>query len=294
MAFYETPRFPDSIAYGAQGGPSWQTVVIATQSGAEQRNQNWAAARHRWNVGYTARTQSERDDINAFFLAMAGRLHGFRFKDWGDFDATSSEGRLNTGAVGDGTPTYALYKRYTYGAVSRDRRIAKPVVGTVTVYRNAVAATAGAGAGQYALDTTAGTVTWVADDSEAITGHTVGASHQFTTAADITGLAIGKKVYITGATGTAATTLNSVAHTISNKSGAGPYTWTISTTTTGLTASGGTAYAYPQASDALTWAGQFDVPCRFDTDQIDWEIVNRSGGVLLFVAQTIPVVEIRV
>jgi hypothetical protein len=38
--------------------------------------------------------------------------------------------------------------------------------------------------------------------------------------------------------------------------------------TTALTASVGTAYAYPQASDALTWAGDFDVPVSFATDEL--------------------------
>ena len=42
MSFIETPRFPDDIAYGAQGGPMYSTDVVATASGYEKRNQNWA------------------------------------------------------------------------------------------------------------------------------------------------------------------------------------------------------------------------------------------------------------
>ena len=294
MSFYETPRFPDTIAYQATGGPEFSTTVVIASSGYEQRNSNWSSVRHRYDVGYTARTQSQKDEIAAFFMAMGGRQHGFRFKDWADFEATVTTGYLGAGAVGTGLATYQMLKHYANGAVTYQRTITKPVSGSISLTRAGSPVTLGAGAGNAAIDTTTGIVTFVADDSESITGHTPGASHQFTTAADMSMLAIGEKVYISGATVSGGTdVVNGVAHTISNKSGAGPYTWTLSTTTTGLTVSGGTAYAYPQAGEALKWAGQFDVPTRFDTDRIDWQIANRSGTGLLFVAQSIGIVEIR-
>lgn len=290
MSFIETPRFPDDIAYGAQGGPMYSTDVVATASGYEKRNQNWSAARLKFDVGYT-RTQAQLDTLVAFFHAMKGRAHAFRFKDHSDYAATTSNGRLGTAAVGDGTPgPFQLVKRYTSGSTTTDRDIAKPVSGTVLIYKGGVLQTVTT---HYTIDHTTGLVTWVALDSEAITGHTVGASHQFTTAANIPGLAIGEKVYITGVSGTAATTLNSLAHVISNKTGSGPYTWTLATTTTGLTASGGTAYEYPQATDALTWAGEFDVPCRFDTDELRHQMLESGPGRRMYHLASVPVVEIR-
>lgn len=290
MAFYESPRFPETISEGASGGPGYLTEVIERDSGHENRNQVWSAARARYDVAHGLKTQAQLDTLIAFFRTVKGRTHGFRFKDWTDFDATSSEGRLGTGAIGTGAPTYQLYKRYTSGSQTEDRLISKIVAASYTIYKNATPVVEGAGAGEFALNANTGIVTFVATDSEAITGHTPGATHVFTTAADIAGLAIGEKVYLTGVTGTAATTLNSIAHTISNKTGAGPYTWTLSTDTTGLTASGGTAFEYPQATDALTAAFEFDVPCRFDTDQMRATIETYGA----YTWGQIPIVEIRV
>lgn len=290
MSFYESPRFPDDIAYGAQGGPMYSTDVVAVSSGYEHRNSNWAAARLKWDVGYT-RTQAQLDTLRDFFHAMRGRAHGFRFKDHSDYQVTTSNGRIGAAAVGDGTPgPMQLVKRYTSGAQTTDRDIAKPVAGSVAIYKGGVLQTATT---HYTLDTTTGMVTWVALDSEAITGHTVGASHQFTTAADMPGLTIGEKVYLSGVTGTAASALNGLAHTISNKTGAGPYTWTISTATTALTASGGTGYEYPQAADAMTWSGEFDVPCRFDTDELRAQMLESGPGRRMYQLASVPVVEIR-
>lgn len=291
-SFIETPRFPDDIAYGAAGGPQYSTDLVVTAGGYEKRNQNWSAARLKWDVGYSVRLQSQYDALLAFFHAVKGRAMGFRFKDHSDYAATASNGRVGAGAVGDGTPgPFQLIKRYTSGSTTTDRDISKPVSGSVTVYKGGVVQTPTT---HYTLDTATGLVTWTALDSKAITGHTVGASHQFTTATDLPGLTIGEKVYLFGVTGTAAATLNGKAHTISNKAGAGPYTWTISTATTALTASDGTAYEYPQAADALTWAGEFDVPVRFDTDELRAQIVAGRAGERIFTVPTVPVVEIRV
>jgi hypothetical protein len=186
-----------------------------------------------------------------------------------------------------------MQKRYVSGATAALREITKPY-GTIAVTRGGVAVVYGASAGQIAIDTTTGIVTFVADASQAITTHTIGSSHSFRTASDI-GLSIADTVYLSGVTGTGATTLNSIAHTITNKVVGSPteYIWTISTNTGGsptLTASGGTAYAYPQADEALLWSGEFDTPVRFDTD----ELMAMIRGPRLFDLDRIPLVEVRV
>lgn len=290
MSFLETPRFPDDIAWGARGGPLYSTDLVTVASGYETRNQNWASARLKWDVGYAVRTQSQYDALLAFFHAAKGRANGFRFKDHTDFAATVANGRVGAGAVGDGTPgPFQLVKRYSSGAATTDRDIAKPV--TAAIYKGGVLQTAST---HYTLDSGTGLVTLVALDSEAITGHTPGATHQFTSAADIPGLSIGEKVYLSGITGTGAATLNGLAHTISNKTGAGPYTWTLAIATTGLTASGGSAYEYPQAADALTWAGEFDVPVRFEADELRVQIIAGEYGARIVTVPSLPIVEIRV
>jgi uncharacterized protein (TIGR02217 family) len=47
MTSFHVVRFPDNITYGATGGPEFATTVVATGSGQEKRNVNWAQARGR-------------------------------------------------------------------------------------------------------------------------------------------------------------------------------------------------------------------------------------------------------
>lgn len=197
MSFYESPRFPDDISYEATFGPEWNTQVVVLDSGHESRNQNWSVARARYDVAHSARTQAKVDTLLAFFQAMRGRLHTFRFKDWSDFQVSGSQGVLT--ALGGAT--YQLWKRYTSGAQTYDRKIVKPVLGSVAV----------TGGGSYSVDSTTGIVT--------------------------------------------------------HNSGGAPTGWT----------------------------GEFDVPCRFDTDLMAATAVSRNAAEgLLYTWDEIKLVEIRI
>lgn len=290
MSFLESPRFPTGLARGAVGGPAFMTDVIELVSGYEQRNEVWSAPRQRYSISFVNRTQTEIDALNAYIRATHGRLYGFRFRDQVDYLVTTSNGRLGTTAIGTGLATYQLYKRYTSSPNTSDRLIMKPVSGAVAVFRAASPVTVGASAGNIAIDTTTGIITFVADQTKSISSHTVGATHIFTLASAFSpNLAIGGKIYVSGITGTAATTLNGLAHTVTNVSSA---IITTSTVTTGLTASGGTASFFPQPTEALTWSGSFDVPVRFDTDRMVAEARHvTSGG--SFTWDRIELVEVR-
>lgn len=128
MAFHEI-RLPDRIAYGVSGGPEFSTTVVATAAGYEYRNQNWAEARGRWTVGSGLKKPAEAAELIAFFRARGGRAHGFRFKDFTDYQASAQ-----VIGSGDGeTKTFQLIKRYASGATVVARKIAKPVAGTARV-----------------------------------------------------------------------------------------------------------------------------------------------------------------
>jgi hypothetical protein len=182
---------------------------------------------------------------------------------------------LNVGALGTGygVPVHHLYKRYTSAGSTRyrDRRITRP--GAIVIKRGAAPVTIGVAAGNAALDSTTGTVTFVADISQALTGITPGATTVLTFASGtpvVAGFTIGERVYLTGVTGTAAAALNNLSHAITAK---GATSLTVSTVTTGLSATlFGTAYKYPQASEALTWSGRHYVPVHFESDEIEWEL----------------------
>ena len=44
----------------------------------------------------------------------------------------------------------------------------------------------------------------------------------------------------------------------------------------------------------VTWSGEFDVPVRFDTDMLQWRVVDRGSDGLLYQIEQLPLVEIRI
>lgn len=163
MAFIETPRFPENLSYGSQGGPGFQTGIAVLQSGHEQRRGVWATPRHQYNASFAVKTVADVETVRDFFQAMRGRLHGFRFKDWNDYtsasDGVSSPSDTDqTIGTGDGAETdFQLVKLYTTGTETLTRTINKPVSATVVVSLDDV----GQGSG-WSVDTTTGVVTFSA------------------------------------------------------------------------------------------------------------------------------------
>lgn len=219
MAFIETPRFPDAVAFWARGGPGYNTTIVVVNSGFEKRNINWLHSRARYDISPGMRDSSTVGAAIAFFRAMKGRGNGFRFKDFNDFDAnvggtgiiSDLVAATTTTGNGNNTSTLQLYKVYTTGATTEARIIQKPV-SPIVVKKNG-AAMAG---GDYSVAYATGIVTFVAP--------------------------------------------------------------------------------YPIITDVMTWTGEFDVPCRFDTDQMRGGPTGSmdGGGGELYSWDSIQVAEIRV
>lgn len=209
MAFHEV-RFPENIALGARGGVAFSTDVIDLYSGYEKRNANWAQARGVWNVSHVVKSAADMATLVAFFRARQGKAHGFRFRDWTDYQATAQ----NIGTGDGSTLTYQLRKSYSNGGVTSYRIINKPV---------------------------------------ALGGQ----------------VAVAPAVYVDGVKKTEGTHFN------------------INYTTGLVTFTAGNA---PASGKAITADFEFDVPVRFDTDQIDISVDNYTE----FSWQSIPIVEIRV
>lgn len=128
-AFHDV-EFPRKLAYGSVGGPEWKTEIIELGSGREQRNKRLARPRQRWSIGYGVNTQAILDELVAFHYARRGRLHGFRFFDPDDHEATGS--LIGTG---DGeTAEFQLYKIYEEGEYQFARKITRPDADTVRIY----------------------------------------------------------------------------------------------------------------------------------------------------------------
>ena len=160
MAFYESPRFPERISYGAIGGPAFSTHVVAVISGDESRNSNWAYPLHSWDVSYGAKTQADFEAIREHFMSVRGRQHGFRFKDWTDYSVAVADGIVS----GITTKTFQLLKRYSSGAQSLSRKITKPIAAGFALLNSGTPLVLTT---DYTLDTVTGIVTTVADQTAA-------------------------------------------------------------------------------------------------------------------------------
>ena len=159
MAFHEV-RFPDDISRGARGGPERRTQIVELASGDEERNASWSNSRRRFDVAYGIRRADDLAAVVAFFEARNGRLHGFRFKDWGDHKSCLPSGTPSPTdqaiGTGDGATTaFQLAKRYASGGQTWVRTITKPVAGTVRVAFDGAEQLGG-----WTVDTTTGVVTF--------------------------------------------------------------------------------------------------------------------------------------
>jgi uncharacterized protein (TIGR02217 family) len=131
---FEDVRFPVALGREASAEPAFSTAVVTGAGGAEQRNSDWSDARLRFDAGPGVRGEEDLHALIAFFRARRGAAVAFRFED--PFD-NSSNGM--TGApgpadqqlgAGDGVRTeFALVKHYG----GQERRITRPVAGTVRI-----------------------------------------------------------------------------------------------------------------------------------------------------------------
>ena len=148
MKAFDDVRFPLSIGRGASVAPTFSTAVVATASGAEQRNADWSNARMRYDAGPGIRSEAELGELLAFFRARRGAARAFRFADPFDGSSNGATGvpgptdqRIGTG---DGATTrFALVKRYGDGADAQVRPVTRPVAGSVRVAVGGAARTGG-------------------------------------------------------------------------------------------------------------------------------------------------------
>lgn len=251
----------------------FSTIVAAAGNGTEQRLPQWSAPRYKWNIGAGLKNPTDFLVVFNFWINRKGKAHGFRLKDWDDYQATDEL------LVPDGTPYTQLIKTYSDTLLSYIRNIYKPVSGTVTLKRNSVSYTT------FTLDTTTGVISHTALILKSITGITQAASAVVTVGSGH-GFVIGDVVYITGVSGM--TEINDATYTVTATA---TTTITLNVDSTGFTAytSGGTCGKYVQPTDTLTWTGEFDVPVRFDIDEPQMvleDVAARSWD-------NIPVIELR-
>lgn len=159
MSFHEV-RLPARLAFGSTGGVERRTQIVTLGSGFERRSTPWAQGRRRYLIGANLRSLDDMATLTGFFEARRGRLYGFRFRDFADFKSCAPGAVVSAQdqvlGAGEGVRTrFDLVKRYGEGEDALERRVRKPVAGTVRV------AVAGVelDAGGFTVDAATGEVT---------------------------------------------------------------------------------------------------------------------------------------
>lgn len=271
MSFDEAQLSTD-ISRDAESTSRRKVNVVQFGSGYEVRNEKWRDSLRAYDISYGIRDIADVQTIREFWEARGGRARGFRFKDWSDYQATAES------LAPDGSPTVQLTKTYSSSGQSYIRDIKKPVSGSVTFQRN------GGSYSAASIDTTTGIVTLAKDKNLAISSVTAASPAEATTSSNH-GLNGGDTVYIT----------NTGLPEIDNQ------TWTVTivdpdtvkldgsdTTGTGGS-SNGSLEVYVQPGETLTWSGEYDVPVRFQDNQIPVSVRQFD----LAEIPAIPLVEIK-
>lgn len=287
--FIESPRFPDDMAYWATGGAEFNTTIIQLNSGFEQRNINWQQSRATYSINGGMRTQDIPNDYwnlsvkntITFFRAMKGRAFGFRFKDFQDYKISINEGVLNSG-FGEGIPQYQLYKNYSLNILKDTKKITKPVINTIKVYRNNNLVTFGVNPSNCLLDTTNGIITFNPDKTLNITSIPSGINPQITY--NNHGLLDNQTVYLYNLNNG-----NLLNNTTCKVSVIDINNFTLQVENLS-NINQGEIRVYPQPGETLKFEGEFDLPCRFDNDNLDYAV---SDGGLIEISN-LKIVEIRV
>ena len=148
MIAFDDISYPLALGRDATVTPEFSTSIAVTASGFERRNSLWSDARLRFDIGPGIRSEEELGALIAFFRARRGAARGFRLRDPSDFSSNGMTGAPGAGdqviGTGDGvTASFPLIKHYGAGADAQQRRITRPVAGTVRISLNGAPAAGG-------------------------------------------------------------------------------------------------------------------------------------------------------
>ena len=133
---YINERLDIGIIYETVGSPvGWDTSIISRDNGFHLSIERQADSIGRWNVGDRLFSKREFDYLLNFFYNVRGNLIAFKYKDWGDYQATNE-----LIGNGDGTKTeFQMIK--TYGDYPKP--IYKPIADTIAIYLDDILQTSG-------------------------------------------------------------------------------------------------------------------------------------------------------
>lgn len=126
IGFHEV-RFPEDVSWGSRGGPVYKTQVYTSHRGYEKRNVDWSQPMMQFNAAYGIKTDQHIINVINFFNARQGKLFGFRYKNWSNYNIV--EGPI---ATGDGfSKRLPMWKFYGFPGARHYKRLRKIVRGSV-------------------------------------------------------------------------------------------------------------------------------------------------------------------
>jgi uncharacterized protein (TIGR02217 family) len=157
MAFIES-QLLFKVSYGLASEPSFVITRVALFSGIVARNAETSLPLFRFDAPYQSIGEADHAVLYAAFIACKAGLHGFRFKDWADYQLTAEV--IGT-AAGGADETMQLIKTYTFGSEDTERNIKKPT-GQVSLFEDGAPLAS-------TTDTTTGIVTFTSSAGKVIT-----------------------------------------------------------------------------------------------------------------------------
>lgn len=128
---FDEVRFPEDVSYGSSGGPVFKTQIFEAYRGGEKRNIDWASPLMEFDVAYGIRTDDQMARVIDFFNARQGKLRGFRYKNWANYQIVN-----DNIAVGNGVSNrLPIIRTYGFPATQTYKRLYKIVPGSVVGVR---------------------------------------------------------------------------------------------------------------------------------------------------------------
>jgi len=263
MAFIESPRFPAKILPQAVATVRTSTDITVYGSGKEYRNRNWLYPLMRFDFPQTDEAVIIQEIIKWFRLTN-GPHDGFRIKDASDYI-----GNNELIAVADGVASdYQLIKHYQVGQFSESRIIKKPIASTVQVSVSGFIQDV-----LVSIDDAQGLVQFSTNVSRTISDITLAVQAQITFLTPHH-LAVGYTIHISNVAGmvqingqraVVTSVISSLIIEVDLDSTAYfPYT------------SGGNTNTAPQAGEEIHASFEFDVPVRFENDELPIRMITNK------------------
>ena len=297
MSFIESPRFPDKISYGSSGGPSYSTDVITVNSGYETRNQNWVQSRHKYDAAFGVVSEPRLSELITYFHAMAGKAHEFRYKDWGDYLSCNlksiparTDQSLGFGDSTNGTNSGVFTGDITTVSAQRTTFIDTTRTEVDDYFNDLILIfTSGSNIGLTAtiINFISSTKQFIIDPSNLISDLVIGDDYSITKA--FTDEFQISKTYTAGLftereitkpiSGTVLVEVNGILKVETTD-------YTIDYTIGIITFISGDV---PLEGEEIKCGYEFDVPCRFDTDELNINFEAYSIGNV-----SVPIIEVRI